>query len=93
MKPSDLKRTTTFATRRPLVQDGVFYVPTYYKEYGSFQLPPFTELFQTKDPTVYIEYCSGNGDWVVQRAMLYPDKQWVAVEQRFDRAMPLSLIY
>lgn len=32
-----------------------------------------------------MEYCSGNGDWVVGKALQFPEWNWVAVEKRFDR--------
>jgi tRNA (guanine-N7-)-methyltransferase len=37
-------------------------------------------------PKVAIEYCSGNGEWVIGRAKEDPSTLWIAVEKRFDRA-------
>lgn len=36
-------------------------------------------------PVVRIEYCSGNGDWIVQKAKDNPNILWVAVELKFER--------
>jgi tRNA (guanine-N7-)-methyltransferase len=35
---------------------------------------------------VAIEYCSGNGEWVINRVKEDPSCLWIAVEKRFDRA-------
>ena len=32
-----------------------------------------------------MEYCSGNGDWVVAQAQSDPTRNWIAVEKRLDR--------
>lgn len=84
MKPKDLKAPFTFAKRRPLLERGVFYVPTYYDDYGAFKLPPWKELFGNENP-VHIEYCSGNGEWIVDKAQESPGINWIANELRFDR--------
>lgn len=33
-----------------------------------------------------IEFCSGNGEWIEQKARKSPECRWIAVEQRLDRA-------
>ncbi len=88
MKPRDLKRAFTFDTRRPLFQDQIFYVPHYFENYRDFVLPAFSELFQNEHP-VCIEYCSGNGDWIAEKAKSEPFKNWIAVEKRFDRVQKI----
>lgn len=40
----------------------------------------------TKPQDICIEYCSGNGSWIIDKAKQHPDKNWLAVEKRFDRA-------
>ena len=84
MKPKDLKRLFTFEERRPLLADGVFYVPFYYTGYENYAFPPLFELFGNDHPTC-IEYCSGNGDWILEKAKQNREKNWIAVEKRFDR--------
>ena len=32
-----------------------------------------------------LEYCSGNGQWICEKAKAYPDFNWVALDIRFDR--------
>lgn len=52
----------------------MLYVPERLN-YGEIALPQFD----------YIEYCSGNGDWIIEKAQEQPNVQWLAVEKRFDR--------
>lgn len=85
MKAKDLKLPFTFTDRRPYLSDHVFYVPPHIRDYEQFTLPPLSELFGDAHP-VYVEYCSGNGDWVAEQARNEPAKNWIAVEKRFDRA-------
>ena len=33
-----------------------------------------------------MEYCSGNGQWILEKAKNNPEINWIAVEKRFDRA-------
>jgi tRNA (guanine-N7-)-methyltransferase len=35
---------------------------------------------------IAVEFCSGNGHWVVAQAKVYPQYYWVAVEKRLSRA-------
>lgn len=84
MRAKDLKSNYSFESRRPYLADHVLYVPEYYASYGEYEMPPFTEIFGNAQP-VYIEYCSGNGDWIAQQALREPGKNWIAVELRFDR--------
>src|ERR1700731_3962169 len=88
MKPKDLKRLFTFEERRPLLADQVFYVPYYYEAYENYALPPLCNLFGNEYP-ICVEYCSGNGDWILERAKLNPEKNWIAVEKRFDRVQKI----
>ena len=79
MKPKDLKNPYLWKERRPCLDQGVFYVQNYYFKHDK-------EAFPTLDhPEIYIEYCSGNGDWIVSQAQNNPHQYWIAVEKRFDR--------
>ena len=40
--------------------------------------------FPKKQP-LHVEFCSGNGLWIAERAATHPDINWIAVERRFDR--------
>lgn len=37
------------------------------------------------DHPVFIEYCSGNGAWIAEKAAAHPELNWVAVEYKFSR--------
>lgn len=84
MKPADLKSPYPFKKRRPCIQDRIFYIPTYYSSYEEFSLPNWEEIFGNKNP-VHIEYCSGNGEWILDRVKENPLINWVAVELKFQR--------
>lgn len=51
-------------------------------------LPPWEKIFGNRHP-ICIEYCSGNGDWIVAQAAAYPQYNWVAVERKFDRVQKI----
>lgn len=36
--------------------------------------------------SLVLEYCSGNGHWIVDRAKKHPEFYWIALEKRLDRA-------
>lgn len=86
MKPKQLKRPFQWEFRRPILQDGVFFVPEFYANYQEFSLPSWesSALFGNCKP-VKIEYCSGNGHWITECAAADPFSNWVAIEKRFDR--------
>ncbi len=86
MNPKQLKSPFRWNDRRPLLGDRVLYVPEYYQEHACFTLPDFSDpaLFGRDAPTM-IEYCSGNGDWIINKALEHPQFNWFAVEKRFDR--------
>ncbi|MBS3922733.1 MAG: tRNA (guanine(46)-N(7))-methyltransferase TrmB [Nitrosarchaeum sp.] len=86
MKPKDLKCPFKWDTRQPLIHDGVVFVPTHYDKHHEWVFPDFSDkqLFGNDQP-VFIEYCSGNGDWVTDRALRFSECNWIAVEKRFDR--------
>lgn len=86
MKPSDLKRPFRWQHRKVLLEDGILHVPDFYKDYSDFTFPGWEspEIFGNSNP-VHVEYCSGNGKWILERAIANPDINWVAVEMRFDR--------
>ncbi len=81
MKPKDLKSPFTWRERRPAWVEPVLFVPEHYGQHAAFGRPI---LFNREAPT-FIEYCSGNGDWIIERSRLFPEYNWIAVEKRFDR--------
>lgn len=78
MKPKDLKYPFKFEDRRPFMGEGIFFVPDHYDSYDEWQ----GEFLQNP---VSVEYCSGNGEWIVGMAEKFPDMQWIAVEMDFER--------
>lgn len=84
MKPKELKFPFAFQERRPHLGNGILFVPRHYYEHEAFEFPPFYTLFKNNNP-VHVEYCSGNGLWICDRAQQMPDKNWVAVEKDFER--------
>lgn len=86
MKPEDLKAPFRWEERRILVSDRILYVPNQFDDYQSFTFPGWTDpqFFSRKLP-VCIEYCSGNGAWIVAKAQIHSDMNWVAIEQKFER--------
>lgn len=81
----DLKIPFAWEERRPILLDRFFYIPAEYA-YSKVELP----FFEESRPLV-IEYCSGNGEWIGQRAMENPHFHWIAVEKKFARARKIWL--
>jgi tRNA (guanine-N7-)-methyltransferase len=87
MKPKNLKCPFTWEDRRPMIHDHILYVPEHYYKHEEFCFPGWEspEIFGNSAP-VEVEYCSGNGAWIVERALAYQDRNFVAVEIQFERA-------
>lgn len=82
MKPKNLKFPFTWEERRPAVHEGVLIVPQHYDRHDEWEVPE--GLFPLDRP-ISIEFCSGNGDWIIEKAKKSPDSLWVAVEMQFER--------
>lgn len=80
MKPKDLNHPFSFKDRRLLVKNGIFYLPNFLTSYAGFD--PKLPL---DHPRVFIEFCSGNGEWIIQKALENPEVQFIAVEKLFLR--------
>ncbi len=81
----DLKIPFTWAERHPILLDRFFYIPGCY-EYKRETIPFFEE-----DKGIIVEYCSGNGQWIADRAAQNPQYNWIAVEKKFERARQIWL--
>lgn len=44
----------------------------------------FKKIFGNDNP-IYLEICSGSGDWVNEKASKDPNINWISLEMRFDR--------
>jgi tRNA (guanine-N7-)-methyltransferase len=84
MKRQLLQPPFKWADRKILLQDHVLYVPDQLTGYADFHLPTWASLFGN-DHRVHVEYCSGNGAWIVDKALANPSINWVAVELKFER--------
>lgn len=80
VKPKNLRTNYTWETRRPHIQDNILFVPNYYEGHQDFSEP-----FLPSDRPICVEYCSGNGEWIIEKAKAHPERVWVAVEMQFMR--------
>ncbi|GAB4185032.1 MAG: tRNA (guanosine(46)-N7)-methyltransferase TrmB [Simkaniaceae bacterium] len=86
MKPKDLKFPFSWEERKPFLQEKILYIPNYYFQHEVWNMPEFSEkeMFGNSLP-VNIEFCSGNGEWIINKALENPFVNWIAVEKNFDR--------
>ncbi len=87
MQPKHLKFPYTWKERRPEIRDGVLFIPDYYEKHKEWEFPRWEALFGNTNPVI-IEYCSGNGTWIAEKAK-DKSKNWVAVEWRFERVQKI----
>lgn len=76
-----LKYPYQWNERKVVLQDRVLFVP---ERIDIYHFPPFEILFETKQP-LHVEYCSGNGAWIVSKALENPHINWIAIEKKFER--------
>lgn len=76
----------TFENRAPCIFDRVVFIPSFYFKHEEFNMPEFSseEVFGNSNP-VHVEFCSGNGEWIVQKAIDHPEVNWIASEIKFYR--------
>lgn len=88
----DLRIPFTWQERRPIYLDRMLYVPSSYEQHEEWPVLPWSapELFGNENP-VHIEYCSGNGQWIGEKAKQNPHINWVAVDKLFERARKIWL--
>lgn len=86
MKPNHLSVPFVWNQRRVLIEDRIFYVPPRCEGPQDFIFPGWNHptLFGNANP-IKIEYCSGNGFWVAEKAKENPLVNWIAVEKKFVR--------
>lgn len=84
MKPKDLKPPFSWEERRVHFADRVLYIPEYYHRFEEWRFPGWEAIFQNEKP-VAIEFCSGNGSWIAEKAQKSAQFNWVGVEWRFER--------
>lgn len=80
MKPKDFPFVfPRFDERQPLYKDGLLVVPRFFQNH-ILQHP----LFEKRGPFV-LELCSGNGEWICEKAEQHPETQFIAVEMQLKR--------
>lgn len=91
-KAADLKIPFIWQERRPVMLDRVLYVPEHYDQHPSWiQIPWQESVIFGNDRPVFLEYCSGNGQWICEKAKQNPHINWVALELRFDQTKKIWL--
>lgn len=85
VRPKDLRLPYPWKERHILIRNRVWFVPR-RPIHDTFTFPGWEhpELFGVERP-LRVEYCSGNGDWIVEKAKEDPESNWLAVEMRLDR--------
>lgn len=70
------------------IQDRIWFLNVSAKDrkLHDFQFPGWQapQIFGNDRP-IFIEYCSGNGAWIADKAEKNPHSNWVAVEYKFSR--------
>ncbi len=87
----DLKIPYTWEERQPVFLERMFYIPKVYDHSNQPRLNFADPAIFGNDNPVCLEICSGNGQWIGNRALAHPEKNWVAVEMCFDRARSIWL--
>ncbi len=82
MRPQDL-RFEHVVDNTGFLEQQILYLPRREGKEKLLQVP-MTQVFAKEQPLA-IEYCSGNGDWVVDQARAKPEWNWIAVERKLDR--------
>ncbi len=75
-----------WSDRHPVFLGRFLYIPGVYDHHIWKRIPWSDSHFFGNDHPVHIEFCSGNGFWLSEKAKKHPEINWVAVEKRFDRA-------
>lgn len=87
MKKSDLFLPFKFENRKPIIINRFLFVPKHYDKHHLFN----EEISFENKNEINIEYCSGNGTWIVEKAKLSPKINFIAVEMKFLRARQIWL--
>lgn len=84
---ADLRIPFAWEDRHPILLEKCLYIPPCCDRREKWAPLTWSEekLFGNNHP-IYLEFCSGNGQWITNQAKKNPNLNWVAVEKRFDRA-------
>ncbi len=85
MKPTDLPYTIkSFDARNPSYSSGVFTIPSFYSNHDKTHFPEILSRINCAK-IIHIEICSGNGEWITDRAHKNPHIFYIAIEKKFMR--------
>jgi len=92
MKPEDLKYPFEESKKCVTITNRVWYVPEKVENEENFSFPGWhsPQLFGNVNP-VKIEYCSGNGTWIAEKAEQDSEANWIGIEMRFGRIRKIWL--
>jgi tRNA (guanine-N7-)-methyltransferase len=81
----ELRIPFSWQERHIVIANGAWLIPPCTHD-PLFSFPGWHDptLFSNEQP-IHIEYCSGNGAWIIEQARHFPYINWLAVEKRFDR--------
>jgi len=82
IKQNQLYIPFEFENRKPYFQNQLLFVPKSFDDHLS--LIPYWSF--ENDNLINVEYCSGNGDWIIRQAKDNPNINWIAVEIKIVRA-------
>ena len=74
---SDLRIPFKWQDRKTVLLEKFLYIPSYYDRHEEFGRLDLASLFEHQQP-LFIEYCSGNGQWVCSAAQADPQINWIA---------------
>ena len=86
MKSKDLCPPFEWSDRRVMIHDRIWFVPLLHAPLHEFTFTGWEhpDLFGNQNP-IHVEYCSGNGAWIIERALQNPEINWLAVEIKYQR--------
>lgn len=86
MKPKDLKFPLSWDQKTPAIFESILFLPQGYSCHQNWGFLNWynSEVFKRQAP-IHIEYCSGNGWWLIEKAKEYPEVNWIGVEKKFER--------
>lgn len=71
-----------FKNRRPIILNRLLFIPNYFAKHTDFK----DKIAFKNDNEIQIEYCSGSGEWILNKAKQNPNINFIAVEIKFERA-------
>lgn len=83
VQPKNFQFPFSKDSARVLLHEGVLFIPPQVKR-DAIAFPGWGHCF-AKEAPLHVEFCSGNGTWIIEKAKAFPSLNWVAVEKRFDR--------